>query len=141
MSCFLRPLVRPRDAFGEGVFKARRNGGTRLHMGVDICAWPGQEVVAWTHGLVYMRPARPYEDDDRFSGVLLQRADKSEVKLLYMAPREGLSPGTLLQPGDIIGRAQDLRVKYIGITPHLHIELWQNGERVDPSELISGEMS
>lgn len=141
MSCFLRPLTRWRDAFGDGAFKARRDGGSRLHMGKDICAWPGQELVAWTFGLVYMREARPYADDPRFSGVLLQLGDKREVKILYVAPREGLAPGTLLQPGEVIGRAQDLRTKYLGITPHVHIELLQGDERIDPGSYIAEMMS
>lgn len=141
MSGLLHPLVRPRDPFGDGAFKARRDGGTRLHMGVDLCAWPRQVITAWTMGLRFMRTAAPYEDDPRFGGVLLQLGSGEEVKIFYVAPREDLRPGALLQTGDVIGHAQDLRIKYVGITPHVHVEVWKAGERIDPTEFISVEMA
>jgi murein DD-endopeptidase MepM/ murein hydrolase activator NlpD len=120
---------RGEDAWGSGAFGAPRGG--RAHRGVDLVVVPGESILAPFAGDL-VREARPYDDDDRFSGLLLRgrgRWSGCEVKIFYLQPRE---PGPVRR-GQVIGKAQDIALKYPGITPHVHVELWRSGAVVDPT--------
>ena len=131
-------LIRPRDHWGEGSFNASRDGGSRKHEGIDLVAWPRTPVVAWTHGLKFVRLAPPYENDPRFSGVLFDIGNGRQVKIFYVATEPHLAPGLILSRGDAIGTVQDLNMRYAGITPHVHFELWEGGVRIDPTPYLRG---
>ena len=129
-------LTRGEDEFGDGFFKARRDGGNRLHMGVDLAALPGTPVVAWKQGLRVVRVARPYGDDSRFSGLLIQDG-ATQIKIFYIAIDQGFIGKTARQ-GDTLGTVQDLGARYRGITPHVHFEVWVKGVRVNPKSYLAG---
>ena len=135
MSTFFGLLVRGRDQWGDGAFHASRDGGSRLHEGIDLAVWPGTPVLA-PFSCRVVREARPYADDPRFSGLLLDLGEGRELKLLYVRPESSII-GLQVAFGRLLGHAQDLREKYIGITPHVHVELWAMGRRVNPTELVS----
>lgn len=124
--------IRGEDAWGAGYFGAPR--GKRTHRGVDIVAQKGEDILAPMDGEI-VRKARPYDDDERYSGLLLAGSGRwagMEIKVFYIEPRP---PGPVRQ-GDVIGRAQDIAAKYPGITPHVHIEVWRGGAAVDPAPLL-----
>ena len=127
-------LVRSRDAWGDGHFGASRDGGGRKHEGIDLAVWPGTPIFTPT-GCKVVRRAMPYADDTRFEGVLLRIAEGVELKMLYVLPDPGVI-GLDVAAGTLIGRAQDLREKYVGITPHVHVELWVGGVRVNPAQFL-----
>lgn len=124
--------LRGEDAWGSGAFGAPR--GRRAHRGVDIVVAEGDVILAPFGGLL-VREARPYDEDDRFSGLLLRGRGRWlgwEAKLFYLQPRR---PGPVRR-GQIIGRAQNIALKYPGITPHVHLELWREGAAVDPTPYL-----
>lgn len=124
--------LRTEDAWGSGAFGAPR--GERTHRGLDIVANPGEAILSPIDGEI-VREAQPYEEDERYSGVLIRGTGAwtgCEVKIFYV---EGPHAGTV-RAGDPIGRAQDLAPKYEGITNHVHMEVRRNGELVDPSGYV-----
>lgn len=128
------PFIRPRDPWGEGYWHASRDSGRRRHEGIDLVCWPGTPVVAPLMCRV-VREARPYADDSRYSGLMLEVFEGLEIKIFYLQPSDNII-GTKVRIVDVIGHAQDLRKKYEGITPHLHVEAWFGGGRVDPSRFL-----
>ena len=132
----LAPLTRPTlclrdtDNWGSGAYGAPR--GDRTHRGIDIITTPDQPIHAPFNGTV-VRQADPYEEDPRYTGCLLRREpDGLEVKLFYL---EGARIGPVKE-GEPIGKAQDIAIKYPGITNHIHLEVWVNGEPIDPGPYL-----
>jgi len=108
--------IRGVDRWGCGAFGAPRGG--RPHYGVDFEAAPGQPVVAPCDAVV-VRMAPPYPDGS-YGGLLL-RAGLVEIKLFYLRPT--VMTGERVTQGQQIGVAEDLRLKYPEITPHVHMEV------------------
>lgn len=120
------------DAFGSGQPGSPRDGGRRSHGGIDIIARPGARIYSPLEGEV-IREASPYKDDPRMRGVLIRGHGEHQgwqVKLFYVL---GLFSGGV-SPGQVIGHAQDLSIKYPHITNHVHMEVLRNGMPVDPRE-------
>lgn len=112
--------VRIQDNHGRGHYGARR--GNRIHRGADFICQPGQSVVSPLADRAHVvRVAKPYADDLRWSGLLL-RAPHLEVKLFYLTPLPGIV-GQWVRQGEQIGIAQDISIKYEGMTPHIHMEI------------------
>ncbi len=127
-------LVRGHDEWGDGAFHASRDEGRRLHEGIDLVAWPRTPFLAPLACRV-VREAAPYPNDPRFSGLLLDIGQERQVKVFYIAPIRDLLGGDVAA-GTVLGHVQDLRDKYRGITPHVHVELWSEGKRIDPAEVL-----
>jgi len=92
----------------------------------------------------YVRPANPYTDDPRYSGVTIKADDGSEVKVFYITPATGLKPGDKVEAGKTpIGTSQDIVKKYPAtvdrrpITNHVHIQVKKDGQFIDPTEAIT----
>ncbi len=62
------------------------------------------------------------------------------VKLFYLDPLKEIVGRTVKQ-GELIGTAQDLTIKYPGITNHIHFEISFKGAQVDPSRFLEREES
>lgn len=127
--------VRKSDKWGKGHYGASR--GKRTHKGLDIEAQPKQEIVSPIDGTI-IRKAYPYASDMRFTGLLIEGSGKYKgysIKIFYMNPSAGIV-GKMVQAADKIGEAQDLTVKYPGITNHVHIEVKIGNKHEDPSKLI-----
>ena len=126
-------IIRGEDRWGSGAYGAPR--GDRLHRGVDIVVAEGAAVFAPFNATI-IREATPYEDDDRYTGVLLAGIDAwadYEIKLFYLrAPHEGT-----VVAGEPLGIAQDLSARYPDITNHVHLELWHHGEVIDPTSYLT----
>ena len=136
MKTFIKPtsgLSRVRDYYGSGQFHASR--GRRLHNGLDLVSRPNEFVKSPIKG-VLTREANPYRDDPRFKGVLIKGTgefDGIEVKLFYVM---GLKCGNVEQ-GEVIGTAQDLSIKYPGITNHIHMEVKEFGLVTSPNKFFN----
>lgn len=141
MKCFhaltASPIcVRGHDEWGSGEYGAPR--GDRIHRGIDIVASPGETILC-PFDAMFVRIAEPYDNDARFSGMLLRGTGEwagYEAKLFYLMPDEGLK---VLQAGEKIGVAQDIALRYPGITTHVHLELWQDGNVIDPTPCLPTE--
>jgi murein DD-endopeptidase MepM/ murein hydrolase activator NlpD len=133
------PPVRPYrgtrglDAWGAGGFGAPR--GDHDHKGLDFIAHPGDEVVAPFDGVIE-RLGIAYPDSDL--GVLVLAGQEGRTKLLYLRPMRKV--GEVIERGIFIGVVQDVasyheaKNKDLGhMTNHLHMELYVNGDLVDPA--------
>lgn len=98
----------------------------RIHKGVDWAAPIGTPIAAAFDGQVV------FEGDGKGYGNLIRisHANNRETRYAHMQRfAEGISVGTTVKAGDVIG--------YIGTTglstgPHLHFELYQDGQAIDP---------
>ena len=130
--------IRKSDQFGDGYFGASR--GARVHKGVDFNIEANSTVYSPVFGKV-VRTAAPYKSDDRFKGLVIEglgRYAGYQIKIFYVDPQKEIVGRTVKQ-GETIGTAQDLTVKYPGITNHVHFEITLNGEQVDPSRYLQEE--
>jgi hypothetical protein len=134
------------DNHGCGNFNARRRDKKRVysHEGVDILATIGQTVVAPVGARVVRAVERISPNEPRFQGVLLETSSGFRIKILYVQPNRELI-GTRLDPGQVLGIAQDVTVKAPAadgkpaIPNHIHLEVRSpSGELRDPTKLLRG---
>ena len=112
--------IRGQDKWGNGRYGAPR--GDKPHKGSDFICVPGQEIVSPING-VFVRIKIPYAEPVKgvfFSGVLL-RGNGYDVTMFYLEPLKA-KVRMPVKKGEVIGIAQDLRIKYDEITPHIHLE-------------------
>lgn len=118
------------DRWGQGHFGAPR--GDRKHEGVDYEMPVGSAVLALTAGRV-TRTGYAYADDMSYRYVEVTDQHKYRLRYFYVAPTVKIADNVL--PGDPLGRLQDLGRRYVGITPHVHFEVYEpGGGRLDPAE-------
>lgn len=118
--------IRGTDRYGSGAFGASRDGGARKHLGVDYVAQPGDTWYSPIYGKV-THVGRAYADAD-YGSVRIARGGV-EYRILYIKP--SVAGGEVVLDGEEIGTVQDIAARYIGITPHVHVEKWV---AVDPDE-------
>lgn len=125
---------RGHDAYGDGWFHARRDGGSRPHEGVDYDARPGQAVDAPISGYV-ARIGYAYPGDERFKYVEIENpALHVTARVFYVDPQVEVGQSVAL--GHEIGTAHSLQARYAGITNHVHLEIEERGRKVDATRLI-----
>ena len=130
---------RGHDAFGDGFFHARRDGGSRPHEGVDYDSRPGQEVVAPISGYV-AKIGYAYPGDERFRYVEIDNpALRLQARVLYVDPE--VAVGDTVALGRPIGTAHSLQVRYPGITNHVHLEIAEGGRKIDAQTVILARRS
>ena len=118
---------------GCGYYGARRRYGP--HQGADYIATPGQDVVAITEGVID-KIGYPYANDLSYRYARIITPDGYVVRQLYVAPASGVSVGTSVSAGQLIGTYQGLGKRYPGITEHVHVDIRHNGQLVNPTTLI-----
>ena len=122
-------ILREDDPTGHGAYGASR--GNRKHQGIDLLVRAGEGVYAPFAGRI--THTRPYANDTRFGGLRLQGEGKYAdylLKIFYLQPT---ATGSVTK-GDLIGKAQAISLKYSPqMKDHLHIELYIQGKRVDPT--------
>ena len=130
--------VRGCDAGGCGEFGAPRNEGLgATHGGTDYVATPGQDVVAVHDGNV-TGTGYAYQGDSRLQIVKIQTPNGYTASEMYVKPASEIKNGTHVSAGQVIGTAQDIRVRTgPKVTPHVHVQIRDSaGQRVNPETLI-----
>lgn len=125
------------DAYGEGRFHARRDGGERRHEGVDYLATPGQAVEAPISGYV-AKIGFAYADDQTLRYVEIDNpALRLTARVFYVDP--DVTVGDAVAVGRPIGHAHTLQRRYPGgIADHVHLELVNaKGRKLDAETLIT----
>ena len=125
------------DAYGEGRFHARRDGGERQHEGVDYLAKAGQPVEAPISGYV-SKIGYAYPDDQSLRFVEIENpALHLTARVFYVDPQ--VAVGDTVAVGRPIGQAHTLQHRYpLGITDHIHLELAdRKGRKLDAETLIT----
>ena len=124
------------DAYGEGRFHASRDGGARLHEGVDYVARAGQVVDAPISGYV-TKIGYAYPGDEVLRFVEIENpALHLQARVFYVDP--DVAVGDTVAVGRPIGHAHTLQQKYPGgIVDHIHLEIAdRRGRKLDAETLI-----
>lgn len=124
------------DVYGEGRFHASRDGGSRLHEGVDYVAQAGQVVDAPISGYV-TKIGYAYPGDEVLRFVEIENpALQLQARVFYVDP--DVAVGDAVAVGRPIGRAHTLQQKYPGgIIDHVHLEIADRlGRKLDAATMI-----
>ncbi len=135
---FVPPTVNPpilrNDAAGQGHYGASR--GNSEHGGIDLIAYKGQAVKSPIEGFVN-RQLQVYSNDTKFIGCEIIGSGQYaayKIKLFYMIPER---VGFFVASGEYIGIMQAISEKYgHPMQDHIHIEVFKNNQRVDPTLLF-----
>lgn len=129
------PLEVRNDPAGQGHYGASR--GSRKHRGIDyVCdvelGWP---VLSPCDGKV-TKVGYPYADDLSWRYVQVTDAGGRDHRVFYIDPL--VAVGDRVQRGDDLGTPQDITQRYPGqgMTPHVHYEIKQGSEYLDPEEVL-----
>jgi murein DD-endopeptidase MepM/ murein hydrolase activator NlpD len=131
-----RALIR-NDSFGKGKFGATRgNKGQRRHKGIDLLAKIGSPIVSSKSGRVsaagmekgYGLWVEVFHPDGRASRY-------AHLNKLSVSKGQWISAGTVLGEAGISGNANDPRIR-----PHLHYEIREKGEAVDPLKFFEPKL-
>jgi hypothetical protein len=130
------------DSYGSGLYGASRsrildNRVVRYtHPGIDLKVQPGRPIVSPVVGDIF-RHIKCYgkgPGSDHYTGLAIN-ATWCRIELLYVGFNPDAVPvGKMVDAGEQIGIAQDLRTRYPkrggkdAITPHIHLEF----VRIDP---------
>src|SRR5205085_6863153 len=126
------PVVGVRTSSLDDSWHAPRDGGARVHKGIDIFAPKGTEIVAVTDGVI------SYIGDQPKGGHCLWLTTENGASFYYAHLDRwaaGLYEGMEVQAGDLLGYVGNTgNAKY---TPsHLHFGVNQNDEMVNPYPLL-----
>ncbi len=120
--------IRGIDRHGSGAWGAPRGKG-RTHKGVDYVMWPGSLFLSPIGGTV-TKLGYAYEDaPGKWEYVELVKGPY-RVRFFYITP--SVAVGQIVRKGDPIGVVEDLRLRYPGMTPHVHISMWRGEQRLNP---------
>lgn len=101
--------IRGTDSWGSGVFGASRDGGSRVHQGLDFVTVVGDAIHAPITGIV-MGIGYAYEDAN-LGSISIRGKNEYDgwfVQLLYVMRIAGLGMASRVEVGDPIGQAQDV---------------------------------
>lgn len=104
----------------------------RIHDGIDIAADLGTNVVAVNDGVV-----EKIVSDDLFGiTVTIKHTDGKKSIYSNLADSVELEEGQIINRSDIIGTVGNTAIYEISDGPHLHFEMTENGEKIDPTGVI-----
>jgi hypothetical protein len=121
------------DSIGLGHFGASRDGGLRSHDGIDILVYKSQPIYAPFNGTLTRR-YYPYANDKKYFGMeVISEVGEFKMKIMYCVPLAD-KIGIYVKKGELIGYAQAISEKYSPLMrDHLHVELYQAGDLIDPT--------
>lgn len=129
----VNPQYERNDSCGNGYYGASR--GSQTHKGIDLVCTENQAVYAPFEGKI-TRSFNAYSDTNIYKGIELSNENGIKVKIMYVNPNYSLI-GTYVQKGQQIATAQKISNKYTcNMIDHLHIEVWENGVNVNPSNFL-----
>ena len=129
------------DAGGGRWYNASRDGGARLHNGIDFEAAPGTPLVSTVDGVV-TKVGQPYGEvlnagEPTYRFVEVTTADGYVTRLLYVDP--SVKVGDRVRAGKSrIGVAQDITLRYADNPYHVHFEMRNSGKPLPAMDQIMG---
>jgi len=107
-------------------------GDWRTHGGIDVGASLGTRVLCMTEGEI----AEIW--DDPLLGTCIRVEHGGELESLYanLTAQPTVAVGDHMEIGAILGAVGDTACAESGMTPHLHLEVFRDGEAIDPLELL-----
>ncbi|MCE3606701.1 M23/M56 family metallopeptidase [Massilia sp. P8910] len=124
------PVERVRVTSFYGAARKNMEDG---HHGIDFAARTGTPVLAAAGGTVLASTAQ-YEGGLQYGDVvLIEHANGVQSLYAHLSVRS-VQPGQVVRAGETIGLAGETG-KVTG--PHLHLEAFRNGERIDPQRMLT----
>ncbi len=107
----------------------------RTHSGVDIAGETGEKVVAYTDGVISKI------NNDPFMGTTLEISHEGGVVSVYknLAKElpQGIAVGVTVKAGETIGAIGSTAIIEVADPPHVHFEIWANGECINSEKEIA----
>ena len=133
---FVRPLpgevINPYS--GDELVYDRTNGDWRTHNGVDFAAADGDKIFAVADG----RVADIYTDDYYGTSLLLDHGGGLQTVYTGLGATLSVEEGQEVSAGDTLGMLEASVLFESAQQVHLHLEMLQDGKRIDPMSLIPG---
>lgn len=104
----------------------------RTHNGIDIAAAAGTEVCA-----VYEGAVETIEQDDLMGNMVTVRQTDGKISRYASLATVTVKEGQILKQGDAIGTVGKSMLLECGETDHLHYELWNEDQAIDPSFILN----
>ena len=104
----------------------------RVHNGVDLAAPLGQEVQAARAGTV----TAVFEDEAYGVTVVLQHAGGWSSRYCGLAEEPSVTAGDTVEAGQVLGTVGTTALVETAQEPHLHFEVYCNGEPADPAGFL-----
>ncbi len=107
-------------------------GDWRIHDALDIAADIGSEVVAVNDGVI-----EEIKCHDLFGmTVTIKHTDGKKSVYSNLEDSVELEEGQIINQNDVVGKVGETAVYEISDGPHLHFEMSQNGQKIDPLSVI-----
>ena len=117
---------------GDTLVKDETMGDWRVHTGTDYAAQSGMRVYAVSDGTVERA-----EVDAQYGGtVVINLTDGKQAVYQCLAENLKVSAGDHVRAGDVIGTVGTIGYAESGQESHLHLELYANGEAIDPEQVL-----
>lgn len=107
-------------------------GDWRTHAGLDVSANLGARVLCMTEGTV----ADIWEDEKLGTCIRVEHGGDLESVYANLSAQPTVKKGDHMEIGAILGAVGDTAAAESGMAPHLHLEVFRNGEAIDPMELL-----
>ena len=107
-------------------------GDWRTHAGLDVAADLGARVLCMTEGDV----TDIWEDEKLGTCIRVEHGGKLESVYANLAAQPTVKVGDHLEIGAILGAVGNTASAESGLPPHLHLEVFRDGESIDPIELL-----
>jgi len=132
---FASPVSKVEIAVGYDFGKDVTLGHWHFHTGLDMKADAGASVMACLDGTV-----ENVVTGDRLDGTSVTIAHDNGLKTVYtfIEAKTGLKKGDKVKKGDVIGTIAEANGSEYLVGPHLHFEVFKNGEQVDPTDFLNG---
>ena len=132
---FASPVSVVEIATGYDFGKDATLGHWHFHTGLDMKAEAGATVMACLDGTV-----ESVIKEDRLDGTKVTISHANGIKTVYtfIEAKDGLKQGDKVKKGDVIGTVAEANGSEYLVGPHLHFEVFKNGEWVDPADYLSG---
>ena len=104
----------------------------RIHDGIDIAAGVGSSVIAVNDGVV-----ESIDKDDLYGVVVvIKHTDGRKSKYAGLEDSVELEVGQIINRGDRVGAVGNTSIFEMSDGPHVHFEMSENGEKIDPALII-----
>lgn len=102
------------------------------HLGIDIKADRASTVMAAEKGTV-----KSIKNDPRY-GLTITISHKDDFETVYsnLLSAEFVNEGDIVDKGEAIGTVGESASFEVAEVPHLHFEMYKNGENVNPTEYL-----
>lgn len=133
------PAARAEEAEGPSPWPAR---WPWYHNGLDVPASPGRPIVSPVDGIVFAIGAIDVPTAGLPSASVVHLIGQGRhaglaMRLFYLT-LDGLAPGDEVVGGQsVLGTVADLRARWPSVpAAQLHVEVFRNGERIDPTTVF-----